>query len=220
MGARHRRQVGGNSGRDGRLGTPQGGGDTVGIALEDTPRGAGDTSGIALEDTPRGAGDTSGIALEDTRRGAGDTSGIALEDTRRGGGNTVGITLEDTPRRRSVRFSIRRRRSDVAHAEGGIAGYNWVWKRGWHLDRTKAERLAYYMKTRYISVAVASVGLRMAGMISSPAMIFTLTAAAGGMGWAAEYIKHRNGSQGLSITLGIRIMRWVVTPWFDATPRV
>jgi hypothetical protein len=97
--------------------------------------------------------------------------------------------------------------------------YNWVWKCRWLLDQQKGERLVYIMKTRYISLAVISLGLRLTNLISSRSMIFMLAVTAGAVGWFAEYVKHRLGSQGISITVGIRMTRWVLMPWLDATPQ-
>jgi hypothetical protein len=137
-------------------------------------------------------------------------------------GDFAAVALGDKPRRRHAGRSAHRRGNGLlraGQAEESSTGCNWVWKRGWDLDKTAGDRLAYYLKTRYIAIALASVALRMANFISSPIMIFILTAVAGGMSWVAEYVKSRIGSHGVSVTLGLRCTRWVVTPWFDATPR-
>jgi hypothetical protein len=106
---------------------------------------------------------------------------------------------------------------DVGHE---ALGYNWIWKRGWRLDKTTANRLAYQMKTRAISVILASLGLQLSGLLSSKIWIIAMAITAAGANWVAEYFKHQLGSKGLAITFGFR---WrgalFVTPWLVATPR-
>jgi hypothetical protein len=154
------------------------------------------------------------------RQEEGTPSHYDLSGTAWASGGGVGVAVEERRVRRAGRKSRRRRlaRILINLDKGDNNGYNWVWKRGWNLDKKKGERLVYIMKTRYISMAVLSLGFRLTNMISSRSMIFMLAITAGAVGWAAEYVKHRLGSQGISITLGIRLTRWVLTPWLDATP--
>jgi hypothetical protein len=198
MGARHRRQAGVYTGRNSQLGTPRVSDDTVGVAVADEPR----------------------------LRRAGRRTHQRVSRSLPAGDDTADVAVTTETRRRRAARKASWRASNVPDLDvpdqSAVAAYDWIWVHGWHLDRRKGERLAYYMKTRYITLALVSVGFRMMNVISSPVMlviVFMLTVAAGAMNWIAEYLKHQIGTQGLSITLGIRWKRWFITPWLDASPR-
>jgi hypothetical protein len=80
-----------------------------------------------------------------------------------------------------------------------------------------AERLAYILKTRSISVILASLTLQLSGIVSNKSLAIGMAIIAGCVNWTAEYIKHKIGSKGVSIIIGVRRVRRVgLIPWLHA----
>jgi hypothetical protein len=89
--------------------------------------------------------------------------------------------------------------------------------RCWCLEKRAGERVAYLLKSRSITVLLASLTLQLPGLVSSRKFIILLTFGAGAANWMAEYIKHQIGSKGVSITIGVRRARRVIAvPWLHA----
>jgi hypothetical protein len=89
--------------------------------------------------------------------------------------------------------------------------------RSWRLEKRAGERLAYLLKSRSITILLASLTLQMPGLLASRTFIILAAFAAGCVNWSAEYIKHQVGAKGVSITIGVRRARWVVAvPWLFA----
>jgi hypothetical protein len=104
-----------------------------------------------------------------------------------------------------------------ASAGKEACAFVWLRMRYWCLEKRVAERLVYILKSRSITVLLASLTLQLPGLLASRKFIILLAFTAGCVNWAAEYIKHQIGSDGVSITIGVRRARWMlVVPWLHA----
>jgi hypothetical protein len=89
--------------------------------------------------------------------------------------------------------------------------------RSWRLEKRAGERLVYLLKSRSITILLASFTLQLSGILSQRTFIVLAAFAAGCVNWLAEYIKHQVGAKGVSITIGVRRARWVIAvPWLHA----
>jgi hypothetical protein len=131
--------------------------------------------------------------------------------------------LPGARRRRPEGPDGRQPRKVAAAASAGKedGGFVWLRMRTWRLEKKAGDRLAYLLKSRSITVLLASLTLQLPGLLASRTFIIAVAFTAGCVNWMAEYIKHQTGSKGVSITIGVRRARWrIAVPWLHAVEQV